>query len=117
MKRTTARAACATAATASMVLLGAGYAAALPTLMPGPGNGQVSVQLDQQGTAAREGWTCVLVGSADTGGPRVIMANSGQTQGGFAAGSAVGAGCTSMSAPYVGMANSVAGGPAASTSG
>ncbi|TSE00768.1 hypothetical protein FOS14_07090 [Skermania sp. ID1734] len=108
MKRTTVRAICASAIAAPLLILGAGYAAAAPTLGAGTDPGTVTIGLDTAGKAAKEGWTCILGGADNGGGMHVIMGNSGDSPGGFANGAAVTAVCGGMQSPYVTMINGTA---------
>lgn len=98
MWRYAARTITASAAAAALTGLGIGTAMAVPTL---------SADDTEEGTIAvgsapeRETWSCLLLGAAEAGGPRVDMAQVGDSRGGFAPGSTVAAGCMGPQAPMV----------------
>ncbi|WP_280491964.1 hypothetical protein [Nocardia asiatica] len=83
---------------------GAGLAAAGPTL---------SADTQEEGAIAvgsqppAENWDCVLIGSAEQAGPRVDVARTGESRGGFAAGSTVAATCVGPQWPMVAMTTGV----------
>ncbi|WP_039798357.1 hypothetical protein [Nocardia araoensis] len=83
---------------------GAGVAAAGPTL---------SADTQEEGTIAvgsqppSESWNCVLIGSAEAAGPRVDMAGTGESRGGFAEGSTVAAACAGPQWPVVAVTTGV----------
>ncbi|MGY1897385.1 hypothetical protein ACW9HR_11350 [Nocardia gipuzkoensis] len=83
---------------------GAGLAAAGPTL---------SADTQEEGTIAvssqppSESWDCALIGSAEQSGPRVDLARTGESRGGFAAGSTVAATCVGPQWPVVAMTTGV----------
>ncbi|MBF6468983.1 hypothetical protein IU427_28010 [Nocardia beijingensis] len=83
---------------------GAGAAGAGPTL---------SADTQEEGTIAvssqpqAEEWNCLLVGSAEQAGPRVDLARTGESRGGFAAGSTVAATCVGPQWPGVAMTTGV----------
>ncbi|MEU2037273.1 hypothetical protein [Nocardia niwae] len=87
-----------------VAVAGAGAAGAGPTL---------SADTQEEGTIAvgsqppSEEWNCVLVGSAEQAGPRVDMARTGESRGGFAAGSTVAATCVGQQWPGVAMTTGV----------
>lgn len=85
-----------TAATAACAVLGAGVAAAAPTLTPDDiEEGTISLGSDPAG----EEWTCMLLGSGEKTMFRVDTARVGDSRGGFAPGSTVTAACMST-APF-----------------
>jgi len=80
------------AATAAGAVLGAGVAAAAPTLTADDiEEGSIALGSEPAG----EEWTCVLIGSGEQTMFRVDTARTGESRGGFAPGSTVTAGCMS----------------------
>lgn len=89
---------------AALVAAGAGVAAAEPTLTADTrDDGAIAVG----STPPSETWNCVLVGSAEEAGPRVDVAGTGETRGGFAEGSTVAAACAGPQWPVVAVTTGV----------
>ncbi|MGK8522752.1 hypothetical protein ACRS6B_14840 [Nocardia asteroides] len=83
---------------------GAGLSAAGPTLSADTREeGAIAVNSQPQA----ESWDCVLVGSAEQAGMRVDMARTGESRGGFAAGSTVTAACAGPQWPLVAVTTGV----------
>ncbi|WP_406277974.1 hypothetical protein OH799_09230 [Nocardia sp. NBC_00881] len=83
---------------------GAGLAVAAPTLSADTQEeGSIKVGSQPDG----ENWMCALVGSAETSGPRVDIAQAMESRGGFAAGSTVLAGCLGQQPPFVAVTSGV----------
>ncbi|MGN2639460.1 hypothetical protein ACTD5D_25510 [Nocardia takedensis] len=78
-------------ATFSLVVAGGGVAAAVPVRTP---DTQEEGVIAVGGNPESEYWNCLLVGSALEAGPRIDTATTGESRGGFAPGSTVGALCT-----------------------
>lgn len=96
MIRSGVRVAATAAAVATVTLLGAGLAAAAPTVSADTSEeGAVVVGSRPEG----EQWMCVLAGAGAQTMLRVDIARAGESRGDFAAGTTVGAGCVST-APF-----------------
>lgn len=104
MFRTAASFAVIGAFAAIVAAAGAGVAAAEPTLTADTrDDGAIAVG----SRPPSENWTCVLIGSAEEAGPRVDVAGTGETRGGFAEGSTVAAACAGPQWPLVAVTTGV----------